>query len=102
MKTKIAFFFSIIFISLLVTPTVISLTDATQDISYFLNFNEEEEEQKGNEESKVDLEVKIHHSFYLSGILSNVSSVIKDIRFHSKNYISEYSKITTPPPKFIL
>ncbi|QTE21463.1 hypothetical protein [Polaribacter cellanae] len=102
MRVRIAIFFSIVFASLIVTPTVISLMDASQDISYFLNFNEEEEENKGKKESKVDSKLKIHSSNFLGFILSDKFQISKNIRFYSKNYVSEFSKVTTPPPKFVL
>ncbi|QTD36188.1 hypothetical protein JL193_08390 [Polaribacter batillariae] len=102
MKVRIAIFFSIIFVSLIVTPTIISLMDASQDVSYFYNFNEEEEENNGKEESKVDSKLKVHSSSFLNTILAGDFQVNKNIRFYSKNYISKYSKVTTPPPKFVL
>ncbi|WP_299670459.1 hypothetical protein [uncultured Polaribacter sp.] len=101
MKVKIAIFFSILFVSLLATPTIISLTDYSQEIAFFLDINEEEE-NKGKEESKIDSELKIHSSTFITSFLSNDSQMNKNIRFHSKNYVSEYLKITTPPPKFML
>ncbi|QOD62475.1 hypothetical protein H9I45_10120 [Polaribacter haliotis] len=86
----------------MVTPTIISLTDSSQDISYFLNFSEEEEENKGKGESNKDTKLKIHSSSFINVVLTNVFKSNKNICFYSKNYIFEFSKVTTPPPKFVL
>ena len=101
MKIRIALFFSVLFISILIIPTVILVTDPSQEISFFLDFNEEEEENKGKEESKTDSELKINTSTYAKPFLSNHFTVLKNIHFYSKMYVSEYPKITTPPPRFI-
>ena len=61
MKTRIAIFFTILFVCLLAIPTVISLTDGSQDIAFFLDINEEEEENKGKEENKVDSKFRLNY-----------------------------------------
>jgi SUMO ligase MMS21 Smc5/6 complex component len=99
LRVKIALFFTLLFSILLITPSVISLIDDGQHIAFFLDMNEEEE-NKGKETSK-DLEVKIHptesfHTLLLDGIQKK-----KNVRFQSKNYISEYPKKTTPPPELL-
>ncbi|WP_439128958.1 hypothetical protein [Polaribacter sp.] len=101
MKTKIAFFFSIIFISLLITPTIISLVDNSQNIAYFIDINEEEEENNGKEESKVNTEIKIETTSYCKSFVINNIQKSKKIRFLSKKYTCKYSKIATPPPRII-
>ncbi|WP_288954818.1 hypothetical protein [uncultured Polaribacter sp.] len=87
----------------MVSPTVISLTDSGHNLSMLIDFGEEEESKgKESSESKVDSELKIHpSSSNKSLLLDNFSNAISVI-FHSNNYISEYPKITTPPPKFVL
>lgn len=99
MKVKIALFFFIVFASLLIAPTVISLTDSTKDIAFFIDMNEEEE-NKGKE-SVIYSELKIQpleegNYFIFNGIQKK-----KNIRFKSKNYTSEFSKNTTPPPELL-
>ena len=88
--------------SLLVTPTVITLTDASQDIAFFFDINEEEEENKGKEESKVDSKLKIYPTTFAASFLSSHIQITKNIRFLSKNYVSQTPNITTPPPDFVL
>ena len=102
MNVRIAIFFSILFIILLTAPTVITLTDASQDIAFFFDINEEEEENKGKEESKVDSKLKIYPTTFAASFLSSHIQITKNIRFLSKNYVSQTPKITTPPPDFVL
>ena len=89
---------------MIVSPSVISLTDSNPTISIMLADFGEEEENKGKEssESKIDSELKIYpsssnKSFHFSEYLEK-SNVV----FQSKSYVSEYPNITTPPPKLIL
>jgi hypothetical protein len=102
LKTRIAIFFSILFLSLLVAPSIISLNEDSIDISFFLDINEEEEENKGKEESKVDSKLKIYPTTFAASFLSSNIQITKNIRFLSKNYVSRTPKIATPPPKFVL
>mgnify|MGYP006104507571 FL=1 len=102
MNVRIAIFFSILFMILLTAPTVITLTDASQDIAFFFDINEEEEENKGKEESKVDSKLKIYPTTFAASFLSSHIQITKNIRFLSKNYVSQTPKITTPPPDFVL
>ena len=60
MKIKITFFFTFLFSISLITPTIISLVDDSQDIAFFLDISEEEENNgKEGKESTKDLEIKI-------------------------------------------
>ena len=104
MRVIIALFFSFLFAIVLAAPTVISLVDETQEISIFLDLNEEEENKKGKEgkeekESKTDAELKLFTASQNG--LSDLNKIQekRNIRFRSKYYFSEYSKIDTPPPK---
>ena len=99
MRVKIALFFSLLFSISLITPSVISLIDDSQHIAFFLDMNEEEE-NKGKETSK-DLEVKIHLTESFGTLLLDGIQKKKNVRFQSKNYISEYPKKTTPPPELL-
>lgn len=99
MKIRIAIFFSLLFVSLLVAPAIISLTDDySKDIALLLD-NNEEEENNGKEESILDTEFKIHSSVFITSILNSKLSINKNICFFTKNYNSANLKITTPPPK---
>jgi len=95
----IALFFTLLFSFLLITPTVISLIDDTQDIAFFLDINEEEE-NKGKGAAK-DLKIKIHATENFCNLLLIGIQKKKNVRFQSKNYLSEYPKKTTPPPELL-
>lgn len=83
---------------MLITPTVISLLDNTQDVTLFMNMSEEEENQ-GKTTFK---EIKIFSHSEDVTISYIKDQKRKNVRFLSKNYISEYPKKVTPPPKFVL
>jgi hypothetical protein len=97
LRAKIALFFTLLFSILLITPTVISLVDDTQNVAFFLDMNEEEE-SKGKESAK-DLKNKIQLSENLGALLLNRIQKNRNISFTSKDYTSEYPKNTTPPPE---
>ena len=85
---------------MLVAPTVISLMDETQEINIFLDLNDEEE----NKEGKKGKESKTYEVKLFTGSQNGFSDLNKiqekrNIRFRSKYYFLEYSKIDTPPPK---
>ncbi|MEO9572273.1 MAG: hypothetical protein ABJH82_10300 [Polaribacter sp.] len=102
MRVRIAFFFTLLFSVLLITPTVISFIDNNQDIAYLIEINEEEDSKgKEGKESANDLEIKIHPTENSSAFVLNGIQKRKNVRFLSKNYTSQYPNITTPPPKFL-
>ncbi|MBZ9652625.1 hypothetical protein [Psychroflexus montanilacus] len=96
MRLKL-FIVIISFANLLVTPTLIVIQDSGQDISIFLNFNEEENsEEKG-----------ISFSEYVAGeskdstvLLGTFHSMTNS--FYSISYKTIYQKIVSPPPDFII
>jgi predicted PurR-regulated permease PerM len=96
LKAKIALFFVLLFSILLITPVVISLIDSTQDIAMFLDINEEE-----NQGQKILKEIKNCSNSDLPTSFTKIQRR-ENIRFMSKNYISRYPKILTPPPKLVL
>ena len=78
-------------------PSIISFSDNTQDLSIFLDMNEEEE--KTGKEATKNLEIRLQTTddsvtFLLKGIQKK-----KNIVFKSKKYTSQYFKIDTRPPK---
>ena len=100
MRVKIAFFFTLLFSISLITPTVISFVDDTQEFAFFLDMNEEDE--KKGKESAIDFEKKITQDdaniyFLLKGIQKRKNSAFK-----AKKYASLHLKIDTPPPKLVL
>jgi hypothetical protein len=79
LRVKIAIFFSVLFISALMVPALISHTDALQEFAFFMDISEEEGEENKGKDNSLDL--------------------TKNIRFHSINYLSRCPKVTTPPPQ---
>ncbi|MCD8414025.1 hypothetical protein LNI90_03520 [Tenacibaculum dicentrarchi] len=99
MKVKIAIFFSILFMSIIAVPTIITLIDSNQDITIFLDLNEEEEEESSIEGASKEL--KLYQTTDLN-LFSIKIKKIENVIFYSKNYISQFLKITTPPPRFFV
>ena len=88
---------------MIVSPTIISVTENNYAISVLLDFGEEEENKgKESSESKIDSEIKIYPSSHYNYLNLAESLETKNINFFSKNYSSEYPKIITPPPKKLL
>lgn len=81
---------------IIVTPSVITLVDKDQDITIFLNLSEEEENTKHVKMG----ELKAHPNNYETSFLYKTIQKKKNVRFQSKNYVSQYPKILTPPPEF--
>lgn len=95
MKSKIAIFFFVLFAGIIVTPSIITLVDKDQDITIFLNLSEEEENTK---HVKV-AELKAHPNEDYTSFLYKKIQKKKNVSFLSKNYVSQYPKILTPPPE---
>ena len=83
---------------MIAAPTIITLVDKNQDTTIFLDINEEEEEE--NNIKKTSKELKVLYSTDLSIFFRKTQKRL-NVVFHSKNYVSEYIGITTPPPKFL-
>lgn len=100
MRVKIALLFTLMFSITLITPTVISVFDNGNDVTFFLDMSEEEENQgKESNEAAKDLEIKIYPTEQFGALLLNVIQKKKNVSFQSKTYTSQYPKNTTPPPK---
>lgn len=82
---------------MIVTPTIISLVDNTQEI--IVLFDIEEEENEG-EKSEKDIDIKIQSSEIINPLLLNLAVNQKNINFTLKVYTSEFFKTSTPPPEF--
>ena len=83
---------------MIAAPTIITLVDKNQDTTIFLDINEEEEEE--NNIKKTSKELKVLYSTDLSIFFRKTQKRL-NVVFYSKNYVSEYIGITTPPPKFL-
>ena len=99
MKANIALFFTLLFVGIIITPTVITLVDKNQDVTIFLEINEEEE-SKGQKALK-NLDFKVYTADFNTSIFFNNIQKKKNVRFNSKNYVSQHAKILTPPPELV-
>ena len=94
-KIIITFLFTLIITASIVTPTFINLSESTIEITEIVDFGEEEE--KGKESIK-DLEVKIYYSTDKEGVFLSLEHK-KRIRYCSKNYTFNLTKLNSPPPE---
>lgn len=93
---RVALFFSILFMSVLVVPSIMTMADTDFDVAIFIDTNEEEE-KKGNESLK-DIEIKIIQSIEKLDLLtSDELNSLHD--FYSNRYNSEFKELTSPPPE---
>jgi SUMO ligase MMS21 Smc5/6 complex component len=101
LKNTIVILFSILFISLIVTPTIINLIDDTQEI--LVLFDVEEEEETEGKESAKDLKIKTQSTEITKYILLSKNYKKKNTNFCSKEkYTLEFSSKNTPPPQIFL
>jgi hypothetical protein len=101
LRSTTALFFSFLFAIVLAAPTVISLVDEAQEVGVFIDLSEEEENKEGTE-SSIDAELKLFTTTQNDFSKLNKIQENKNIRFQSKYYFLEHSKIDTPPPKKLL
>lgn len=98
LKVKIVIFFSLLFLNLIIAPTIISLVDNAQEIAFFIDINEDEE-NKGEESTK-NLEIKNQTSEGIYTLSLAKFHNQRQIDFYPKKYTSLYFSIKTPPPEF--
>lgn len=99
MKATLAIALSLIFLNLIVAPTVMSLVYGGDEISYVVDISEEE--NKNGKEVAENLKIKICTAQKDVRLLYNEIQKRKNIHFKSKNYTSLDLKYDTPPPEKI-
>ncbi|RSK41642.1 hypothetical protein [Mangrovimonas spongiae] len=95
-KTRIAIFFSIIFMMFLVAPTVISVIEDTYDLTIFYSVNEEENKEQ-NEVQK-NLEVKYLENLGFSSVFWD-NDENNSFSYYLKNYSPLVLECVSPPPE---
>ncbi len=98
-KNLLAIFFSLLFLTLILAPTIVLVVDSSIDISFVYDMSEEEEE-KGNENSK-EFE-KLVVDFDVEVITLHTSEDLGDIGFTFKSYQKPHLNLISPPPESIL
>ncbi|MGB5244814.1 MAG: hypothetical protein WBN28_13010 [Lutimonas sp.] len=96
-KKIISFFFSVVFISLIVCPTIYCLFDDSIDVSYIYSLNEDEE-KSGKESSNI--KVVLHN---LQNFLDDQIEIIPKFNFANNYwfYANPLKIIISPPPELI-
>ncbi len=97
-KVVITYFFSIILMAAVVTPSYFLLVEGSCEVTTLSDLGEDEE-NKGNETTK-DLDVKVYFS-QNNSILQTDSEEEKLVSFYSKNYTSYQKKLSSPPPELL-
>ena len=95
-KTIITFLFTLIITASIVAPNCINLSESTIEITEIVDFGEEEE-NKGKESIK-DFEIKIYYSTNKGDVFLSLEHK-KRIRYCSKNYTFNFTKLNNPPPE---
>ena len=94
-KTKIAIFFSFLFILFITVPTVVILVDDSIDISFLYNSSEEEEQ-----DHEMDENVKIFIAQENTTKLEFLNIRLeKSSGFFNPNYPKHYLNTVFPPPQ---
>lgn len=96
-KQIITYFFSLVLLILVVTPSYMSLIEEASKVE-IVDLGEEEE--KNGKESSKDLDVKNYYSTDNSSLYNNLEKK-KEISFYSKNYSSYQKKLISPPPELL-
>jgi len=98
-KSFLAIFFSIMFLSLVMAPTLIMAIDHSIDISYIYDLSEEEEE-KGKENTKE------FEKFITDFDIEMASFITLDknekLEYTFKTYQKPHLNFISPPPELIL
>lgn len=95
-KNKIAVFFSILFLSFIIAPTVISMIDSSVDISLIYSNSEEEPgNQKSEKEKIVSSPLKINEFIFSS------TKKVSALTHTNKNYTKPFLNMVFPPPEHL-
>lgn len=97
-KSLIAYFFSIMFLSLVIAPTLVMVIDDSIDMSFVYDGSEEEEE-KGKENSKEFEKFVVELDPEIDDLLSSESTQHSGFTF--KTYPKPHLNLISPPPEFI-
>ena len=95
-KSLLAIFFSFLFLSLALAPTVLLTIDESIDLSFFYDISEEEEEKESHKEFEkfvVDLDTDIE------GFITSNNREYIEYAFNT--YQKPHLNLIFPPPEFI-
>lgn len=98
-RTKLAIFFSIVFLSLVTVPTILMVVDSSIDVSVFYDISEEEEEKESEKNKELEVFV-VDIASELEGINSDYNQLALGYKY--KTYPKPHLNLISPPPEFIL
>ena len=95
-KSLLAIFFSFVFLSLVIAPTILMSIDNTIDISFIYDISEEEEEKgkEGNKEIEVFV---VEFASEVEGFLTSINRGHLEYAF--KTYQKPHLNLIFPPPE---
>lgn len=92
---SIAYILSIVFLSFVAGPTIISIIDDTVDVSFAFTANEEENSSK----NQVNFEYIIEKAFSNHASIEYLRTHQKTTYSYKEDYHKVYLEVTSPPPK---
>lgn len=95
-KKSIALLFSLLFVAMLSLPSIIIAVDNSIDISFFYDFAEQEEE-KGSEKNKIDIELLFTDLNDSETELASTNAE-NDLEYYFKKYSKPHLNLISPPP----
>ena len=95
-KSKIALFFSIIFLSFIIAPTIITMVDNSIDISFVYSNSEEESNNKIGEKEKI-----VFSSIRVDDFAFSSTKKVSALTHSNKNYTKPYLNMVFPPPEYL-
>lgn len=95
-KQLTALFFSIVFLMVLITPTVLIIVDETFDTSIVVSISEEEQEKVG--EKDLDIELLLSN-YNLEAINCGTQILQINTTYCNRTYNTPHFNIISPPPE---
>ena len=99
-KSILAIFFSFLFLSLALAPTVLMAIDDSIDISFFYDISEEEEEKEGKEGNKEFEKFVVEVDTSIESFITSKNR--EHLEYAFKTYQKPHLNLIFPPPEFIL
>ncbi|WP_460220196.1 hypothetical protein [Psychroserpens sp. MEBiC05023] len=94
-----AIFFSLVFLTLTIVPTIIHIVDSSIDVSLLCDISEEEEEKESEKNKEFEVFV-----IEFDNEAEDIDTVYKQLAscYSFKTYPKPHLNLISPPPEFIL
>lgn len=93
---KAAIFFTILFLGIIVAPSIIVSIDDSVDIAFFYGENEEEEAETENFKLLFELQPQSNDNYFLDTLVADL------IVYTFKTYQKPHLNLVSPPPESVL